>query len=82
MVSGTGHPLPESEEARHSEIPEELERRKGLGDEGKAAVQPDPRPVNPDGQPYPHAGGKGAFERDQQEHQDRGQSSIERDGDR
>ncbi len=29
---GKGHPLPESEEARHNEIPEDLEAAKGEGD--------------------------------------------------
>lgn len=46
-----GHPLPESEEARHNEIPEDAEARKGEGDDGKAAVQAT-HPVNPDGEPY------------------------------
>lgn len=46
-----GHPLPESEEARHNEIPEEAEARKGEGDEGRPAVQAT-QPVNPDGEPY------------------------------
>jgi hypothetical protein len=53
-VSGEGqegHPLPESEEARHNEIPEEAEDRKGEGEDGQAAVQAT-RPVNPDGEPY------------------------------
>jgi hypothetical protein len=50
-VSGDGHPLPESEEARHNEVPEEDESRKGEGDDGKRAVQAT-RPVNPDGEPY------------------------------
>lgn len=46
-----GHPVPESEEARHNEIPEAAERRKGEGEEGREAVQAT-RPVNPDGEPY------------------------------
>jgi hypothetical protein len=50
-VSGQGHPLPESEEARHNEVPEPDEARKGEGEEGRAAVQAT-RPVNPDGEPY------------------------------
>jgi hypothetical protein len=50
-VSGEGHPLPESQEARHNEVPELDEARKGEGEEGKAAVQAK-RPVNPDGEPY------------------------------
>ena len=48
---GGGHPVPESEEARHNEIPEHLEARKGEGDDGKDAAQPK-RLVNPDGEPY------------------------------
>ena len=49
--SGDGHPVPESPEARHNEIPEDLEGRKGEGDDGAAAVQAT-RPVNPDGEHY------------------------------
>ena len=48
---GGGHPVPESEEARHNEIPEHLEARKGEGDDGKDAAHPK-RLVNPDGEPY------------------------------
>ena len=51
MAGGSGHPLPASEEARHNEIPETLERKKGRGDDSAAAVQPDGA-VNPDGEPY------------------------------
>lgn len=64
-----GHPVPESEEARHNEIPEHLMARKGEGDDGKKAVQAT-RPVNPDGEPY-EAGDLG---RGPEAHQDRGQS--------
>lgn len=46
-----GHPLPESREARQNEVPEELEQRKGEGDDGARAVQAT-EPVNPDGEPY------------------------------
>lgn len=46
------HPLPASDEARHSEIPEPLEREKGAGDDDTAAVQPGSAPVNPDGEAY------------------------------
>lgn len=46
-----GHPVPESEEARHNEIPEHDEERKGEGDDGRPAVQAT-APVNPDGEPY------------------------------
>ena len=52
MADGKGHPLPESDEARHNEIPEPLEDSKGRGEEGKDVVQPDPVAVNPDGEPY------------------------------
>lgn len=52
MAEGKGHPLPESEEARHHEIPEDLAAGKGKGDEGRELVQPDPTGVNPDGEPY------------------------------
>lgn len=52
MAEGKGHPLPESDEARHNEIPESLSEQKGRGDDGKSLVQPDPTGVNPDGEPY------------------------------
>lgn len=51
-MTGDGHPLPESEEARHDEIPESAEARKGKGDDGRAAVQAT-HSVNPDGESYP-----------------------------
>ena len=51
-VAKTGHPLPESDEARHNEIPEQVEREKGRGEEGKAALQPRQPPANPDGERY------------------------------
>jgi hypothetical protein len=54
-----GHPLPGSREARHDEIPEDMERRKGLGDDEDEPVQPEQVAVNPDGEPYP-TGGKTA----------------------
>ena len=50
-MTGSGHPLPGSDEARHNEIPEHLERDKGRGDDPAAIVQPDAA-VNPDGEPY------------------------------
>ena len=50
-MSRVGHPLPESEEARHNEVPEADEARKGQGEDGRRAVQAT-RPVNPDGEPY------------------------------
>ncbi len=51
-MSGSGHPLPESDEARHGEIPEHVEEEKGLGSEGQEVVTPHPTGVNPDGEPY------------------------------
>ena len=51
MEGGSAHPLPGSDEARHGEIPEALEREKGRGDDPAARVQPDGA-VDPDGQPY------------------------------
>jgi hypothetical protein len=50
-MSGKGHPLPGSDEARHNEIPEDVEAAKGRGDDSKPVVQPRD-PVNPDGEPY------------------------------
>jgi hypothetical protein len=47
-----GHPLPESDEARHNEIPEDIEQEKGRGEEGREAVQPTRPAVNPDGEAY------------------------------
>lgn len=52
MSGGTGHPLPGSDEARHNEVPEGLEREKGCGDDARAVVTPEPEAVNPDGEPY------------------------------
>ena len=51
MGGGSGHPLPGSGEARHDEVPEDLEREKGRGDDPAKVVQPDGA-VNPDGEPY------------------------------
>jgi hypothetical protein len=51
MIGGSGDPLPGSGEARQDEIPEELEREKGRGDDAAGIVQPDGA-VNPDGEPY------------------------------
>ena len=48
----SGHPLPESDEARHKEVPEHIEREKGRGEEGQDVVQPTKPAVNPDGEPY------------------------------
>ena len=52
MGEGKGHPLPESDEARHNEIPESLADAKGRGEEGREVVSPEPTGVNPDGEPY------------------------------
>ena len=52
MGGGKGHPLPESDEARHNEIPEQIEQEKGRGDEGEAVIQPRDPAINPDGEPY------------------------------
>ena len=65
---GKGHPLPGSDEARHDEIPEHLERDKGRGDDAKATVQPAGQPVAPDGEPY----GDDELKSDRQPQQDRG----------
>ena len=46
------HPLPASDEARHGEIPETAERRKGEGDDDPTVVTPSPEGANPDGSPY------------------------------
>ena len=87
-MTGKGHPLPDSAEARHGEIPEHLERDKGRGDDGASAVQPAGEAVDPDGKPY-RAGdlgrapdstkAKGDLAADQAAHQDRGQSIAERE---
>ena len=86
-MSRTGHPLPQSEEARRNEVPETLEARKGEGSDGAAAVQAT-QPVAPDGEPYEAADlGRGPtthqqeLKEDQSEHQDRGQRFIDDDGD-
>ncbi|MDT9601002.1 hypothetical protein [Sphingosinicella rhizophila] len=55
VVEEAGHPLPESDEARHEEIPGDLERKKGRGEDGKAKIQATPEAVLPDGTPYPGA---------------------------
>ena|SRR5687768_3437392 len=52
-TSGTGHPLPQSEESRRGEVPESLEREKGEGEEGREPARPDPVASDPDGEPYP-----------------------------
>ena len=93
-MSGSGHPLPGSGEARHDEIPEHLEREKGRGDDPAAVVQPPGEAVAPDGETYPFdqvpeapepgdgaAGESGAIEADQAAHQDRGQSIAQAETD-
>jgi hypothetical protein len=50
--TGEGHPLPDSDEARHNEIPETLEEKKGRGDDSRPAVTPGRVAVNPDGEFY------------------------------
>ena len=50
--AGGGHPLPASGEARHNEIPEDIEREKGRGDDDPEVSTPDEPAVNPDGEPY------------------------------
>ena len=51
-MSGKGHPLPSSDEARHREVPEHLAREKGCGDDATDLVQPPDEAVNPDGRRY------------------------------
>ena len=51
-MAGKGHPLPASGEARHDEIPENVERAKGVGDDSAPVVQPGPEAADPDGQTY------------------------------
>jgi hypothetical protein len=48
----TGHPLPQSDEARHGEIPEGLEREKGFGEDGGDHAAPGRPAVDPEGRPY------------------------------
>lgn len=50
--SGSGHPLPASDEARRDQIPEELVNEKGFGDDVEQVSQPG-EAVAPDGEPYP-----------------------------
>ena len=77
-MTGKGHPLPDSDEARHGEIPEHLERDKGRGDDSSATVQPAAGAVNPDGEPYP-AAHDDDIASDQAVHQDRGQREAEQE---
>ncbi|HEX8194444.1 MAG TPA: hypothetical protein VF552_16265 [Allosphingosinicella sp.] len=52
MNKGSGHPLPDSGEARHNEIPEHLEAEKGRGQDPAAITTPHPEGVAPDGESY------------------------------
>lgn len=87
-MSGGGHPLPASGEARHEEIPEHLEREKGRGDDSKAIVQPQDEAVTPDGEPYrnddlgrgPETIDGGSKEGDTAEHRNKGVGEAGRDG--
>ena len=90
-MSAKRHPLPRSDEARHSEIPEHLEQEKGCGDDARAAVQPAGEPVAPDGEPYRSADpgrapvaedGADELAQDQAAHQDRGQGVAEQEAGR
>ena len=87
-MSGKGHPLPRSDEARHDRIPEHLEAEKGRGDDSEAAVQPAGAAVAPDGVPYSPGRGNQAgaapddLAADQAEHQDRGQSAADEEAGR
>jgi hypothetical protein len=71
-MSGKGHPLPGSDEARHDRIPEHLERDKGRGDDAEARIQPaaEAEPYNADSEADDLA-------RNQAAHQDRGRSDAE-----
>ena len=75
-MSGKGHPLPGSDEARHDQIPEHLERDKGRGDDAEARIQPPGDAVTPDGEPYSAGGEADDLALDQAAHQDRGQSAA------
>jgi hypothetical protein len=61
-MSGKGHPLPASDEARHDEIPENVAEAKGRGGDSKPAARSGGTAVNPDGEPYP-TGDDGRSER-------------------
>ena len=75
-MSGKGHPLPGSDEARHDQIPEHLERDKGRGDDAEARIQPPGDAGTPDGEPYSADGEADDLARDQAAHQTRGQSTA------
>ena len=76
-MSGKGHPLPGSDEARHDQIPEHLERDKGRGDDAEARIQPPGDAVRPDGEPYSVDSESDDLASDQAAHQDRGQRAVE-----
>ena len=46
-MSGGRHPLPDSDEARHDEIPEDLAEEKGRGDDSKPVGPAGPRRGRP-----------------------------------
>ncbi len=48
----SGHPLPASKEARHGEVPEHLEEKKGKGEDAAEQAAPHPQGVEPSGRPY------------------------------
>ena len=52
MADRKGHPLPRSDEARHGEIPEHVERDKGRGDDPARVNRPAGEAVTPAGEPY------------------------------
>ena len=52
MSGGKGHPLPGSDEARHHEIPEDLEKAKGRGADPSEVATPNPEGAIPDGETY------------------------------
>lgn len=49
---GQRHPLPNSGEARHNEIPETDEAEKGEGEDRRERIQPSPDAVTPEGEAY------------------------------
>ena len=69
-MSGAGHPLPGSDEARHDQIPEHLIREKGRGDDSSPATRQGDDAVNPDGEAYP-AGPPGPDDADDEDGEDK-----------
>lgn len=51
-AGGSGHPLPDSAEARDDEIPEHLVREKGHGDDARPPADPSNERTAPDGERY------------------------------